>query len=189
MNFLDTPWKASAQFNVGQQILVVQGTTAFIETAIVAGKTGATIPVWPTTPARQTVDGAVTWLSQGPTTFPALLGWTRNTNYGNLARIFDGTNVQVLPNAGRSANGAPIWNTTPGGTTVDGTATWLNAGPLPNAAIPAASGTGGIIIDNTVSSTTLAGASQVYFFTLANQPCGTSGTGKCAIQASQSKLQ
>jgi hypothetical protein len=189
MNFLDTPWKASAQFNVGQQILVVQGTTAFIETAIVAGKTGATIPVWPTTPARQTLDGAVTWLSQGPTTFPALLGWTRNTNYGNLARIFDGTNVQVLPNAGRSANGAPIWNTTPGGTTVDGTATWLNAGPLPNAAIPAASGTGGIIIDNTVSSTTLAGASQVYFFTLANQPCGTSGTGKCAIQVSQSKLQ
>ena len=189
MNFLNTSWQASTQFNVGQQILVVQGAAAFIETAIVSGKTGATIPVWPTNPALKTVDGTVTWLSQGPTTFTPLSNWTRNHNYGNLAAIFDGTNVQVLPTAGRSAGTTPIWNTTIGGSTVDNTATWLNAGPLPNAALPAATGTGGIIIDNTVNSTTLAGASQVYFFTLGNQVCGTSGTGKCAIQASQSKLQ
>jgi hypothetical protein len=188
MNFLDTPWKASTQFNVGQQILVVQGTTALIETAIVAGKTGTSAPVWSTNPAVKRVDGAVTWLSQGPTSFPALAGWTKNTNYGNFAVIFDGTNVEVLPSSGRSSNTTPVWNTTPGGSTVDGTATWLNAGPLPNAAFRAAAGTGGVIIDNTVSSTTLAGASQVYFFTLGNQACA-SGTGKCAIQASQSKLQ
>ena len=189
MNFLDTPWKASTQFNVGQQILVVQGTTALIETAIVAGKTGTSAPVWSTNPAVKRVDGAVTWLSQGPTSFPALSGWTKNNNYGNFAVIFDGTNVEVLPATGRSSNTTPVWNTTPGGSTVDGTATWLNAGPLPNAALRTAAGTGGVIIDNTVSSTTLAGASQVYFFTLGNQACGTSGTGKCAIQASQSKLQ
>jgi hypothetical protein len=189
MNFLDTPWQASAQFNVGQQILVVQGTTALIETAVVAGKTGASSPVWPTNPAIKTVDGTVTWLSQGATTFTALAGWVANQNHGGLARIFDGTNVQVLPSAGKSGGTAPVWNTTAGGSTVDGTATWLNAGPLPNAGLPAAAGTGGIIIDNTVNSGTLAGASQVYFFTLGNQACGTSGTGKCAIQASQSKLQ
>ena len=189
MNFLDTPWQASTQFNVGQQILVVQGTAVFIETAIVAGKTGATIPVWPTNPALQTVDGTVTWLSQGPTTFTALSGWTRNHGYGRLAAIFDGTNVQVLPTAGSSGGTTPVWNTTVGGSTVDNTATWLNAGPLPNAALRTATGTGGIIIDNTVNSGTLAGASQVYFFTLGNQACGTSGSGKCAIQASQSNLQ
>jgi len=189
MNLLDTPWKASTQFNAGQQILVVQGTTAVIETAIVGGKTGAATPVWPTNPAFKTFDGTVTWLSQGQTTFNPLATWQANQGHGNLARIFDGTNVQVLPAAGISGGTVPVWNTTVGGATVDGTATWLNAGPLPNSTLPATSGTGGIIIDNTVNSTTLAGASQVYFFTLGSQVCGTSGTGRCAIQASQSKLQ
>jgi hypothetical protein len=189
MNFVDTPWQASTQFNVGRQVLVVQGATALINTAIVAGKTGASASVWPTNAAVKTFDGGVTWLSHGSTTFSPLAAWLAGHNYGNLARIFDGTNVQVLPSAGRSGGTVPVWNTTVGGSTVDNTATWLNAGPLPNAALPAASGTGGIIIDNTVNSATLAGASQVYFFTLGSQACGTSGTGICAIQASQSKLQ
>jgi hypothetical protein len=47
-------------------------------------------------------------------------------------------------------------------------------------------GTSGIVIDNASAS---AGASQVYFSTLGNQTCTTStGTGGCAIQASQSGL-
>jgi len=50
-------------------------------------------------------------------------------------------------------------------------------------------GTSGIIIDNTVGTGTLAGASQVYFSTLGSQTCGTSGSGGCAVQASQSALQ
>jgi hypothetical protein len=51
-----------------------------------------------------------------------------------------------------------------------------------------AGGSSGIIIDNTASSP--AGASQIYFSTLSNQTCTTSGgTGGCAIQASQSGLQ
>ena len=55
-----------------------------------------------------------------------------------------------------------------------------------------ASGTSGIVIDNSVSSPT--GTSQVYFTPLANQSCGGNGTtgagtGGCAIQASQSGLQ
>ena len=189
MNFVNTPWRASTQFNVGQQILVVQGATALINTAIVAGKTGASAPVWPANPAVKTIDGAVTWLSQGSTTFAALAAWQPNHTFGNLARIFDGTNVEVLPSSGRSSGTVPVWNTTVGGSTTDGTATWLNAGPLPNAGLRAATGTGGIIIDNTVNSGTLVGASQVYFFTLGSQVCGTSGTGRCAIQASQSNLQ
>jgi hypothetical protein len=53
-----------------------------------------------------------------------------------------------------------------------------------------AGGASGVVVDNTVGSSTLAGASQVYFTPLANQTCTTSGgTGGCAIQASQSSLQ
>jgi hypothetical protein len=64
--------------------------------------------------------------------------------------------------------------------------TWKNLGANGTAALAAAGGTSGIIIDNTVSG---GGASQVYFSTLSNQPCGTSGAGGCAVQASQSALQ
>jgi hypothetical protein len=48
-----------------------------------------------------------------------------------------------------------------------------------------AGGTSGIIVDGSSAST---GASQVYFTPLTSMVCGTSGTGGCAIQASQSGL-
>jgi hypothetical protein len=67
--------------------------------------------------------------------------------------------------------------------------TWVNAGALPSAALSATGGTSGFIMDNTVGSGTLAGASEVYFSTLGTQVCGTSGTGGCAVQASQSALK
>jgi hypothetical protein len=46
-------------------------------------------------------------------------------------------------------------------------------------------GTSGIIVDGSSAS---AGASQIYFNPLTSTVCGTSGTGGCAIQASQSTL-
>jgi hypothetical protein len=46
--------------------------------------------------------------------------------------------------------------------------------------------TGGFIIDNSVGSGTLAGASQIYFLTLADTTCGNGVVGRCATQASQS---
>jgi hypothetical protein len=66
---------------------------------------------------------------------------------------------------------------------------WRNTGLPATASLAAAGGTGGIIIDNIVGSGTLAGASQVYFSTRSNQVCGSTGTGGCAVQASQSALQ
>ena len=54
-----------------------------------------------------------------------------------------------------------------------------------------AGGASGIVLDNTVGSGTLAGASQVYFTPLANGTCTSAagqGFGGCAIQASQSAL-
>lgn len=55
-----------------------------------------------------------------------------------------------------------------------------------------AGGASGIVLDNTVGSTTLTGASQIYFTPLATGTCSTTGGhgfGGCAIQASQSALQ
>jgi hypothetical protein len=55
-----------------------------------------------------------------------------------------------------------------------------------SATAAAASGTSGIVVDNSSSAS---GASQIYFTPLADQPCTTTGdTGGCAIQASQSGL-
>jgi len=52
-----------------------------------------------------------------------------------------------------------------------------------------AGGASGVVVDNTVGSGTLAGASQVYFTPLADGTCATSGgLGGCAVQASQSAL-
>ena len=54
----------------------------------------------------------------------------------------------------------------------------------------AAGGTGGMVVDNTVGLGALAGASQIYFSTLASGACTTSGgSGGCGVQASQSGLQ
>jgi hypothetical protein len=48
-----------------------------------------------------------------------------------------------------------------------------------------AGGTSGVIVDGSSASS---GASQVYFTPLGSMVCGTSGTGGCAVQASQSGL-
>jgi len=73
------------------------------------------------------------------------------------------------------------------------TATGFGTGKTTSSTLGAAGGTSGIIIDNTVGSGTLAGASQVYYSTLSDQACvgnGStgSGTGGCAVQASQANL-
>ena len=57
----------------------------------------------------------------------------------------------------------------------------------PTAGVAESGGSSGIIIDNDAVT---AGASQIYFTTLDNQTCKTSGgTGGCAVQASQSALK
>ena len=61
----------------------------------------------------------------------------------------------------------------------------ISGSTTPTGAAPAAGGTSGIVVDNGA-----AGASNIYFSTLLNQGCTTSGgNGGCAIQLSQSKLQ
>jgi hypothetical protein len=106
-------------------------------------------------------------------------------------RIFDSSNnIQQVTTGGKSGSSIPTFNAVLGGITTDGTVTWTNVGTIATAAMAATGGTSGIIIDNIVGSGTEAGASQVYFSTLSDQTCATSGgTGGCAVQASQSALK
>jgi hypothetical protein len=195
-NLTDTPWQASTFFALGQEILVKSSSplSRFINVVITANTTGASQPSWPNTNGKTTPDGGVVWLNQGNPATP-ISGWQANHMYGTVgARILDNTgNVQIVKTtvAPHMSGGAPpSWNPTPGNFTADNNITWINAGAWPVNALASAGGTSGIIIDNTVDPSTLRGASQIYFSTLANQNCVTSGViGGCAVQASQSGLQ
>jgi hypothetical protein len=184
---VSAPWTASTTFAAGQQIL---DSKLHIETVITAGRSGLTVPHWGTTAGGEKTDGSVVWINQGVLTARTLPGWVATHPYATNARIPDSNGyIEVATHGGMSGGSVPSWNTTPGGTTSDGSVTWTNSGALPSAQMQAAGGTSGIIEDNAVSTGVLAGTSQVYFSTLANQACGTSGTGGCAVQASQAALQ
>jgi hypothetical protein len=197
-SLIDTPWQASTVFPVGQEILVTSPsdtTVRYINIVIsnpTTGASGTTEPNWPDTNGVERTDGAITWLNQGNPNLSAA-SWTPSTSYGSNARIIDSNGnyeIQTIPGGGPSGVGPPPWATSPGALTPDGAVlVWINAGPPPSSAIAAAGGTGAIIIDNTITTGMTSGTSQVYFSTLNNQTCGTSGSGSCAVQASQAALQ
>jgi hypothetical protein len=60
----------------------------------------------------------------------------------------------------------------------------VSSSATPNGTLQEAGGTSGIVVDNGAS-----GASNIYFSTLLNQSCGNSGTGGCAVSATQAGLQ
>ncbi len=193
LSFVDTPWQKDTLYNVGQEVLVLRANnTPWINVAITSGTTAAAQPTWPAVVGAETIDGTVIWLNQGATSLTPLATWVANQAYALHASIVDSNgNVEIVtaPLGGTSGGGVPNWSTTPGGVTgPDGTLIWINAGPLPSAALASSGGTSGFIIDNVVGSGTQIGASQVYFSTLGSQVC-TGGTGGCAVQASQSGLQ
>ncbi|HLZ43787.1 MAG TPA: hypothetical protein VKQ11_22670 [Candidatus Sulfotelmatobacter sp.] len=186
-SFIVTPWQASTAYSLGHELLSPNDHT---EVAIVAGTSAATEPAWGTTTGAILVDGGVTWIDQGHLTAIPLAGWTANTAYAFGARIIDSNGkVEVVNTAGTSGGATPGWSTTVGAKTTDGTVKWINASMLPVSALQTAGGASGIIMDNVVSSGTMAGASQVYFSTLTGQACTSGGSGGCAVQASQAGLQ
>ncbi|HET6178874.1 MAG TPA: hypothetical protein VFE61_18235 [Candidatus Sulfotelmatobacter sp.] len=194
ISMVDAQWTPSTTFAVGQQVLSLN---LHVETATTPG-TGALLaanhPVWTNQIAATVPDGAggqVVWIDQGsPTT--AFVKWTAKSTYAPLVRILDTNgNVQALTaGAGTGKTGAtqPTWNSAPGGTTTDNTVTWTNVGAIGTAALRATGGTSGMIIDDILGPNSTVGGSQIYFTTLGNQVCGTSGTGGCAVQASQTGL-
>jgi len=189
ISFIDSPWTKSTSYAPNQKILV--GTQIQVATGTTTQTSGATAPPWSATAGGTTADGGVTWVNQGAISAVPYAAWAANHNYTVVGTTILGSNgyLEISLTAGRSTNGAePAWTTVPGSQTVDRAVTWINAGTLSTAATQAIGGTSGIIMDNVVSSGTQAGASQVYFGTLGNEPC-TGGTGGCAVQASQSSLQ
>jgi hypothetical protein len=187
-NFKDTSWKPSTTYSVGQEVL---DSHFQIQVVVLAfGPSGATTPDWKTTAGDLTTDGEVAWLDQGVQSAftPA---WVADNSYSVGATILDShNNIQAVTVAGTSGGTSPTFSQSVGGTTTgDGNVTWTNVGAIATAAMAAAGGTSGIVVDNTVE--TFTGASQVYFSTLSDEICSTSGAplGGCAVQASQSDLQ
>lgn len=181
-----TPWQASTAYVLSHQIL---SPKLHIEVVITAGTSGATAPSWTNTAGVTRTDGTVTWLDQGALTAVPLPAWAANNAYTATRLLDSNGNVEIVGTPGTSGATTPSWSTTPGGTTLDGTVTWINGGTMSVTALQVAGGASGIIIDNVVGSGTMAGASQVYFSSLGNQACTTGGTGGCAIQASQAGLK
>jgi len=189
LNFIDTPWQASTSYQLHQQIL---DKNRCIEEVAMAGNSGGSVTFSATAGTTKT-DGSVHWVNQGLFSVAPLATWTASTpETKGTSRIVDSHgNVEVATTSGTtggSSTGAPSWNTAVGGSTTDGTVTWINAGVSLISALPTAGGTSGIIIDDVLNGT-VAGTSQVYFTTLSNQLCATSGGhGSCAVQASQTAL-
>ncbi len=188
MNFNVQPWQAATAYNVGQVILDSNLNIQVVRT-VGTSKAGAH-PTWNATIDGSTTDATVRWTCQGPhlASHPT---WLPSHAYNAGDEIVDSNgNVQWVLTGGTSRPTVPIWSTVISGPTNDNGVHWRMVGPISTANLAAAGGTSGIIIDNTVGSGTLAGASEVYYSTQSNQTCATSGgTGGCAVQASQSALE
>jgi hypothetical protein len=190
LNFIDTPWQAFTTYQLHQQIL---DKNRCIEEATTALGTSAGSVTFSATPGTTKTDGSVHWVNQGLFSVAPLPTWTASTpETKGTSRIVDShANVEVATTSGTTGTSStgPPWSTTVGGTTTDGTVIWINAGASLISALPAAGGTSGIIIDDVLNGT-VAGTSQVYFTTLSDELCATSGgTGGCAVQASQAALK
>ena len=193
MNFRVTPWEPNTVYNAGQLILDSNNNIQVADNS--GGTSGATPPpTWGTTPFAPTMDAGVNWRCQGPLSGPTPPGWTGSQLYAGGFEIVDtNNNIEIAqPPGGTSGVSQPTWPMGEGVTTTDGTVSWYNLGANPVSGLPASGGSSGFIMDNTLDNI---GGSQVYFSTLNNQSCGGnvngsgSGTGGCAVQASQQALQ
>jgi hypothetical protein len=193
MNFKVTPWQPSTAYTVGQEVLDTNLHVQVVRTAGTSRTATQGHPTWNINIDGSTTDNTVRWTNQGPhlASHPT---WLPSHNYTVGEEILDSNGaVEWVHTAGKSrtaGEGHPTWSETIAGTTADGTVSWRMVGAVATSSFAAAGGTSGIIMDNDVSTGTLAGASQVYFSTQTNQTCTTSaGTGGCAVQVSQSALQ
>jgi len=184
MNFVDLQWIPGNVYAVGQEVI---DTHFQIQACSRAGTSGAAAPAWKVAVGAITGDNTARWINQGPAS-ASHVTWIANHAYAVNTVILDSKgNIELVTKAGTSGGATPAWKTIVNQNTTDGGVTWRNLGAVATASQAAAGGTSGIIIDNVISVP--AGGSQVYYSTQSNQTCGTSGTGGCAVQASQSALQ
>lgn len=89
-----------------------------------SGNNGTQFPMWRTGFLSLTMDGTKSWSYAGPNA-----PWQPSTAYADGQAIADSNgNLQVAAAAGTSGSAAPSWNSTIGGTTTDGTITWIESG-------------------------------------------------------------
>ncbi len=181
-----TSWQPATNYAVGEEV-----TDKFLNVQVVttAGKSGASPPSWQP-PGYQTLDNTVEWTCQGGLGTTSYGAWQASTSYSIGASILDTNgNVEVQRDPGAtSGTKQPVWPLTIGATVSDNSAAWINLGPPVSFVLTVIGGTSGMVVDNTVQTGTLAGASQVYFTPL-GAGFGTCGAGNgCAVQASQAGL-
>jgi hypothetical protein len=102
-----------------------------------------------------------------------------------LTEVFTGTKDYIFTSVLLYAAPAACTSSLTSGCVMgfDVTSGTISSGSTPTGATTEAGGTSGIVIDNIVTS--VGGASNIYYTPLANQACGSGGTGGCAIQISQ----
>jgi Ice-binding-like len=202
-NFIAATRQPTTMYVAGQEVLDNNRHIEVVETGGVSSAvTNAVFNLQCSTAGATRTDGQVSWLCQTSATYgPILLpAWGTNHRYTTGAEIIDPNgNVELVTSIGGNGNSGsstPAFSLTPGGTVTavgtpaTNTVTWENMGAVASASLPASGGASGLIIDNFLGAGTEAGASQIYFTTLSDQTCATSGgTGGCAVQASQSALQ
>jgi hypothetical protein len=179
-------WQPLTTYTLGEEI-----TDKFLNIQVVTapGKSGSGTPSW-SPPGDITPDGTVIWRCKEALGTTGYGIWKASTGYSIGSAVLDTNgNVEVQQDAGAMSGASqPIWSSTIGGTASDDTANWVNVGPPDNFVLAVTGGTSGTIIDNIVTSGTLAGGSQVYFTPL-GFGFGTCGAGNgCAVQASQAGL-
>ncbi|HEY4379420.1 MAG TPA: hypothetical protein VGN01_03680 [Acidobacteriaceae bacterium] len=113
-------WLKSTSFSVGNFIWDGQS----IQQVQTAGTTGSTFPGF-NHGGSTTNDGSVVWKNVST-------NWVANNNYGGGAIVWDGHHLQETKNGGISGASAPVWSSTQGGTTGDGSVTWENLIADPN---------------------------------------------------------
>jgi hypothetical protein len=184
-----TAWQPGTMYALGQEIADTDMRMQIVTTPGTSG-TGAH-PTWSFTGGTTTTDGGATWtVKDSVATTKILLSWTATTSESQGIFILDSNgNIEAATvNGGVTGLLQPAWSMAIGGKTADLLQTWVNVGPPSSFGLPVLGGTSGAVVDNTVTTGTLAGGSQVYFSPL-SPGFGTCGAGNgCAVQASQSKL-
>jgi len=116
-----------------------------------------------------------------------------NTTCSPVTEIYNAPTDYAFLSVAASSTSAPLSCTLATGCLMSFSIPTVLHGALPSsptATLAANGGTSGLVLDNTVPSGTLKGASQVYFSPLSNQTtCNGTATVGCAVQASQALLK
>jgi hypothetical protein len=109
-------WQPNTAYSAGQAVVDSSGA---IQTVQAGGTSGTVAPTWTQAAGATIMDAAVNWSNAGPMT------WQAGTAYAAGALVLDSNcNIQQVKVAGTSGATAPVWSTTPAGTTTDGGVTW-----------------------------------------------------------------